>query len=139
MRRSVFSVDPDEPVYGVVELMAEAGVRHVLVLEAGALVGIISNRDLIRGPMRHPQGRLDLHRAKARDIMTRAPLHTIHPAATLREAARSMVRHRVNALPVIVRGTLAGVITSHDLLLALEDISSTLARASSRFEAVGAR
>ena len=41
----VFSIDPDAPVIDAIRLMAEKRIGAVLVLQAGKLAGILSERD----------------------------------------------------------------------------------------------
>lgn len=49
MTRTVLSTSVDEPILSVAELMADAHIRHaVLVDEAGAVAGIVSMRDVLR-------------------------------------------------------------------------------------------
>lgn len=121
MRRDLVTVAPRDPIYAAVEQMAEYRMRHVLVVDPdGRLAGILSNRDLIRGTLLHPDGKLDLHGVRVEQIMTPVPLSTVHPHAPLSAAAHEMARRKIGALPVVVRGRLTGVITSHDLLLAWE-------------------
>lgn len=52
---------------------------------------------------------------KVRDIMTTDPL-TASPDTLLKEAARTMVRHKVSGLPVIMDGKLVGIVTEGDFL-----------------------
>lgn len=130
MRRDLRAVRPDEPAIAAAELMAELRIRHVLVTDdAGRLVGIVSNRDLIRATLHDPEARLDLHGVEVRKIMTPTPLSTVHPHAPLSAAAGEMARRKISALPVVVRGRLTGLITSHDLLLAWEAPSLSVAPA----------
>ncbi len=54
----------------------------------------------------------------AKQACTR-PALTTHPAATLRDAARDMLDHRVSRLVVVDRSRVAGVVTRHDVLASL--------------------
>ena len=54
----------------------------------------------------------------ASDVMTEEPV-TIHPDATVSEAAREIARHKHNRLPVVEHGRLVGVVTRIDVLDAL--------------------
>ncbi len=69
---------------------------------------------------------------KARDVMT-TELHTIGPEATIGDAARLMLDHRVSALPVVADGKLIGLISEGDLVRRVE-IGTT--RAPSRWAAL---
>ncbi len=120
MTRDLVTVAPDEPLFAAVERMAERRIRHVLVLdEDGALAGILSNRDVVRAVMLHPDRRLDLHGTLVREVMTRPPLTTIGPQESLGEAADRMLELHANALPVLEGGKVAGILTSDDVLRAV--------------------
>jgi acetoin utilization protein AcuB len=120
MTRHVHHVRPEDPVFTALEVMAERVVRHVLVLGAGGqLVGIVSNRDVVRAALHDPERRLDLHGVPVAEVMTRAPLETTWPGATLRAVADQMRARRVSALPVLEGDQLLGIITTDDLLAAL--------------------
>lgn len=106
----------DDPLFRGLELMAEQGIRHVLVMDGDALRGIVSNRDVIRATAKHPEGRLDLHGCTLGEVMTPMPLYTVTPETRLCEAAGRMHQHRVSALPVLEGETVAGLITTDDVL-----------------------
>lgn len=119
MTRRVLHVRPDDPVYAALEIMAEHAVRHVLVLNGSTLEGIVSNRDIVRATVRHPDRALDLHGARISEVMTPTPLRTTWPGATLAEVADVMRSHKVSALPVVEGTDLSGIITTDDLLAAV--------------------
>jgi signal-transduction protein with cAMP-binding, CBS, and nucleotidyltransferase domain len=88
--------------------MAERQCRHLLVLGHGCLEGIISDRDL---SVRRGQ--------TARDLMTRDPA-TVDPSTTVFDAVSQMLARHISCLPVVEGGRVAGVITTTDLLMALQ-------------------
>ena len=108
---------PEETVRAALELMLEHRTGHVLVMEGPRLVGIVSNRDVIRTTARNPERRLDLGCA-LRDIMTPQPLLSTHPEESVLEAARQMHAARINALPVMRAGRVEGLLSSGDVLRA---------------------
>jgi len=120
MTKALQSAGVEDPVFHAVEVMADQGVRHVVVLnDDGELAGIVSNRDIIRSAMRDPEKRLNLHACSVDKIMTATPLHTIRSDAQLSAAAGVMHREKVSALPVVDSGRLLGLITSDDVLRAV--------------------
>lgn len=119
MTRRALQVEPGDPVFAAMEIMAEHGVRHVLVMRQDEVLGIMSNRDVVRAALRHPERRLELHRARVEDVMTRPPLVTTWPGATLAEAAEAMRSKKVSALPVMDGERLAGILTTDDILAAV--------------------
>jgi len=119
MTREIVSTSPGEPLYAGVELMAEKAIRHVMVLEDGRLRGMLSNRDIIRATMQSESGRLDLHETRIEQVMTPGPLETTTPGTSLGVAAELMLQKRVNALPVMDRENLVGILTTEDILAAV--------------------
>ena len=124
MTRKLITVAPNDSVEGAVQLLRQRGVRHLLVMNEGRLVGILSDRDLKRAmdPGRSKKKLLNigglfflLEPILVREIMTSNPV-TISPDATAQEAAAIMVAERFGALPVERKGETIGVITETDLL-----------------------
>jgi CBS domain-containing protein len=52
--------------------------------------------------------------------MTPAPLVTIPPNASSKEAAGLMIKHNIRRLPVVENGALVGIVTCKDLLRCVE-------------------
>ena len=124
MTRKLIMVRPLESVEGVIELLQRRGVRHILVMDNGKLVGIISDRDLKRAmdPTRTRKNVMAIggmyflmEPVLAEEIMTVHPV-TIGPDTNARAAAKVMVKHRFGALPVVENEHVVGVITETDLL-----------------------
>lgn len=95
-------------------LQAERRLRHLPVLnEDGRLVGILSDRDLLRLGPSAPADRL-VETVMSVDVLTATP------EARLIDCARVMLRARVGCLPVVREdGVLVGILTRSDLLRAL--------------------
>lgn len=121
MSKQVVSVTPEEPLVRALELMAERGIRHVLVCSGSDLLGIVSNRDVIRATGQAGDQRLHLQETRVEGVMTPGPLETTWPGASLREAAGRMREARVSALPVLEGPQLVGVITTDDVLAAVAE------------------
>jgi len=121
MQPQVVTVTPQTTLSEAVRLTRQRGIRHLPVLEGGALVGIVSDRDLKRA-MASPATSAEareltslLDRVTMGEIMTRAVI-TVAPAVPLEEAARVMVREKISALPVTEEGRLVGIVTETDVL-----------------------
>ncbi|MFF1650666.1 CBS domain-containing protein [Streptomyces sp. NPDC058240] len=110
----------------IVELMHQWKVSAVPILEGeGRVVGVVSEADLLpKEEFRQDDpklpGQLDeaskADAVLAGDLMS-SPAVTVHPDATLAEAARIMARKRVKRLPVVNDlGMLEGVVSRSDLL-----------------------
>ncbi|MFJ8200819.1 CBS domain-containing protein [Streptomyces sp. NPDC096152] len=129
MTHTVVAVGRDAPFKDVVQLMGQWKVSALPVLEGeGRVVGVVSEADLLpkeefrdSDPDRFTQLRRlsDLAKAgalTAGELMS-APAVTVHPDATLAEAARIMAQRKVKRLPVVNdEGMLEGVVSRGDLL-----------------------
>jgi acetoin utilization protein AcuB len=127
MTRKLVLVSPHDSLAKAKALMDSCNFRHVPVVEGGRLVGILSDNDI----------RWHAHlSAKVIDAMTPNPA-TVTPETTLEEAARLMLRLKVNALPVIDRETPVGIITTSDILKRFLEAASLEQMATLRAQVVG--
>ncbi|MDF3299124.1 CBS domain-containing protein [Streptomyces tropicalis] len=129
MTHTVVAVGRDAPFKDVVHLMGQWKVSALPVLEGeGRVIGVVSEADLLpkeefrdSDPDRFTQLRrlADLAKAgalTAGELMS-TPAVTVHPDATLAEAARIMAQRKVKRLPVVNdEGMLDGVVSRGDLL-----------------------
>ncbi|WP_240135739.1 CBS domain-containing protein [Streptomyces sp. MUM 178J] len=111
----------------IVELMEQWKVSALPVLAGeGRVIGVVSEADLlpkeeyrVERPSWGAELPADAVKAEAvcaEELMS-APAVTVHPDATLPEAARIMARRRVKRLPVVdATGLLEGVVSRSDLL-----------------------
>lgn len=126
MTRAVVAVGLDDTVAHVRALFERNGFHHLLVTEHGALLGVLSDRDLLRNlspfaghdMTERPQDRALLNR-RVHQIMTRRPV-AVAPETPVEEAARTMLQRRVSCLPVVSgAGSPVGILSWKDLLGAL--------------------
>jgi CBS domain-containing protein len=89
--------------------MRSQSLRHLLVVEGGVLVGIVTERDVRDAD------------AADQPVLGVIPqrLITVEEEESVANASRLMVAHRIGCLPVMRRGELVGIITNTDLLRAL--------------------
>lgn len=122
MRTDVVTVTPDTRLPRVLSLLQRRGFRHVPVTDAGALVGIISDRDLKQAlASLAASGVSGAAFDRARERLTAAELMartvtTIGPMFPVEEAARLMLTQKVSALPVTEGVRLIGIVTETDVL-----------------------
>lgn len=110
------------------ELLAGHTVRHLPVVEAGALVGMLSDRDLrsVMSPRLLDEASLDELRSRydapVSEVMS-PDVTTVHPETDLSESIDRMLDLKVGALPVVDPGTgeLQGIVSYVDLLRALRE------------------
>lgn len=115
----VVSVGAQDEVGAIARILAEARIGAVLVRDGGGdVLGIVSERDIVRCIAAHGAGAVSL---AAATLMTRA-LHTVTPATQVTEALELMTDRRVRHLPVMAEdGTLAGMVSIGDLVKARID------------------
>ena len=113
MRQAPPVVSPDDHLERAAALMTRFGVREIPVVRDGALVGIVTRSDLAPH-----MGQLEW--TPVRLAMTPGP-RTITPETPVTEVARTLVEGSFNAVPVLVGGALAGMISRHDVLRLLAD------------------
>lgn len=113
MHTRVVSIGPDETADAAWTRMRRRGIRHLVVMDGGELVGIISERDL--------GGRNGAGVRAGRTVgklMTRR-VTSAGPDTTLTEAADRMREELVGSLPVVEDGQLLGIVTATDVFDAL--------------------
>jgi acetoin utilization protein AcuB len=126
MTQKLITANPDMTVKQAFLLMRTHRVRHIPVVEAESLVGIISDRDLRRPRWAdHVDDWTayyqidDTHTVD--DVMTRNP-ETVRASDPILKAVRVFRDHRYGALPVLNKGSeLVGILSAQDLLGALEE------------------
>ena len=117
------TITPDTPVLEARQLMVKERIRHLLVVEDGRLVGILTDRD-IRLNLPSQATTLSvwevnylLARLTAEKIMSTAVI-TVGPDRDATDAARLMLEHKIGGLPVVDRGQVIGILTETDIVRA---------------------
>jgi len=115
------TASPEETVLQARDRFREGNFRHLPVVEDDLLLGVVSDRDVLRaaGPSLglnefEPDVGTNIDRP-LREIMTRDVV-TADPLMSVEEAADTMLHHDVSALPVLDEGRLVGIVTTADLL-----------------------
>ena len=121
MKEKVVSISADDTLRVVKEIMEHGSVRHLPVVRAGELVGVVSQRDLLKASLSNVMGlpaeeqALFLEGVSISEVMSAPPI-TIDADAGLDEAAREMAERKIGCLPVVEDGSFIGLITETDLL-----------------------
>jgi CBS domain-containing protein len=110
----VITIAPAQPVAELLRLLAEHHIGAVVVTEADAIVGIISERDIVR--------RLDRDGAAAltgavADLMTTSVISCL-ASDPVDAVATIMTERRIRHMPVLADGRLAGIVTIGDVVAA---------------------
>ncbi len=121
MQTGVITISAGDTLSTVEDIMTLGGLRHIPVVRGGALVGVISERDLLRASLSNLSGfgveqrRAFLQVVEITRVMSAPPI-VISPDAQIEHAAGLMAEKRIGCLPVVEDGKLVGLLTETDLL-----------------------
>jgi len=141
MTTKVVSVSPETSLKDLAELFVSSRYSNIPVLEAGRLVGMVSETDLIeqQQPLHIPtvmaifdgvfyldsekrfQQQVDRVTAQTvGEIWQKEPV-SCGPAPSLSEIAKLMSKHKAHMIPVLEKGRLLGVVARLDLIKAFRE------------------
>ena len=127
MTTRLISITRKDSVLRAYKILQKLPIHHILVVEEGHLLGIISDRDVLKYVSPYLNTPQETKRDKERmlepaeSIMTSKPI-TIPVSKGVREAARLMVKNNISLLPVVdSSNTLIGVVSWKDVLRYLAD------------------
>lgn len=114
LRRSGIGIGPEGTIRQAAVIMEQSGIGSLAVIDDGQLVGIVTDRDLVR-------------RALARDVpadarvdsVMSAPVVTIDADEDVHQAFAVFRTHAVRRLAVVRDGKFVGTVTIDDLLVSL--------------------
>jgi len=112
---ALYTAAPGHSLWSAVQTMAEHDIGSVVIMEHGALVGMLTFREVIN--------RLHANGGSVGDgtvgaVMDRHPL-TVTTQTDVNDLRRVMLERHVRYLPVVDGATLAGVISFHDVARAV--------------------
>jgi acetoin utilization protein AcuB len=106
--------------------MTAGHFRRVPVVQDGALVGILTDRDI----RRHVGVE---ERTRVGAAMTETPL-SVSPQMPVEEAVQLMLKHQISGLPVVENGQVVGIITTSDVLRAFLEMTGASTQESVRID-----
>lgn len=118
---TIFSVRSSDTVENVLMLMRDHRVRAILVVDDGALVGIVSQGDCaikVLLPHNNPK------QVAVSKIMTANPL-TVLPSNSLEECMAIMVHKHIRHLPVVEKNKVIGVISVGDIVKSIIELQGS--------------
>jgi CBS domain-containing protein len=111
MARAVVSVAPEDTLGEAAQMMVDEGVGSAVVLDHGRLIGILTERDLLKAAA----GRVHSSEARVREWMTEDPV-TASSSTPAEDAVRMMLEHGFRHLPVVEEGRTVGVVSLREVV-----------------------
>ncbi|MGI9432505.1 MAG: CBS domain-containing protein [Myxococcota bacterium] len=133
MQKGVVTISVNERLSTVEDIMTLGHVRHMPVVQAGQLVGVVSERDLLRASLSNLSGHRDeerrafLHVVEIAQVMSTPPV-VVGPDVTIGEAAHVMAERKIGCLPVVEGDILLGMVTETGVLQLVAGVHPSLAR-----------
>ncbi len=121
MHQKIITISAGDTLSTVEDIMTFGRVRHMPVVQAGRLVGVVSERDLLRASLSSltefgsEQRRAFLQVVEIARVMSSPPI-TIGRDDSIKRAARVMAERKIGCLPVVQDEELVGIVTETDIL-----------------------
>lgn len=118
MAPSVHTIGAEQTLDVAAIKMTEFNIRHLPVLHGGALVGLLSFRDLevIRAMVDDPAELVVVQEAMTTEV------YAVDPEQRASDVFRYMAEHKIGSAVVVESGRVQGVFTSTDALRTLADV-----------------
>jgi len=126
MQTQVVTIGEGDSLSTAEDIMRLGGVRHMPVVHAGKLVGVLSERDLLRISLSglsseaNAERRAFLQALQVGRAMSAPPVIT-EPSAPVERAARLLAERKIGCLPVVDGERVVGIVTATDVLLHFAD------------------
>jgi len=118
-----YTVDCNDSVMRALEVMAEANIGAVLIMDDGRITGIFTERDYIRkGEVKGRQAKTTL----VKELMTEKMI-TVTTDTSMDQCMALMMEYNIRHLPVVEKDKLTGVISMRDVVgVIIADRESTI-------------
>ena len=113
----LIKVEAGTPIGAVTDILHRNNIGAVLVMRDDQLLGVLSDRGIVRAMALNPQG----VRAMPAERAMKPRQHEAAPATTLEAAMRIMTTNHVRYLPVFEADQLVGIVSIGDVVKALLD------------------
>lgn len=121
IRRSGVGVRPEQTIGQAAEIMERAGVGSLAVVDGTSILGIVTDRDLVRRALAR-----NLTRERRIDTVMSSPVATIEADTDIHEAFARIREQGVRRLAVVRDGHFVGLLSADDLLVELAGDLSAL-------------
>ena len=112
MSVNVVTITPDSSILEVSRLMSKMDLGSIVIVDKERPVGIITEADIVRRVISEER---DAKTTLAKDVMS-SPLFNVLPTTPLTDAMRIMAKNNIRRVVVLKNDSLAGIITSRDIL-----------------------
>ena len=112
MSVNVVTMPPDATVFDVATLMSKMDIGSIIITDKERPLGIITEADIVKRVIAKER---DVKTTAAREVMS-SPIVHVEPGTALTEAMRVMARSNIRRVAVLKNDSLAGIITSRDLI-----------------------
>jgi len=113
MKKHVATITPSDSLGLAMQTMLWASVRHLPVLDRGKVVGVLSERDILRFRSQNPELPLTVHVDQAMS----SPARYGAPDDSIDAVALRLANDRFGCLPIVEKGSLVGMVSTVDLLI----------------------
>ncbi len=108
------AVDEDIQLKNAVKIMSERGIGSLIVMKKDKIVGIVTERDILRNV-----NKLNI---RISQVMSKKVI-SINDNETVDNAALMMAKYRIKRLPVLKNEKLVGIITATDIIANSESLN----------------
>jgi CBS domain-containing protein len=125
MMGSPVTLGPEDTLDLANDVISLGRIRHIPVVDAGRLVGLLSERDLMGAAASHVFGLKTksksalLKSVLIRDVMKKRVV-TVAPETSIKDAAHLMADKKIGCVPVVSNGAIVGLVTTTDILRYVE-------------------
>ena len=125
MMGSPVTLKPEDTLDLANDVISLGRIRHIPVVDAGRLVGLLSERDLMGAAASHVFGLKQksksalLKSVLIRDVMKKRVV-TVTPETSINDAAHLMADKKIGCVPVVSEGAIVGLVTTTDILRYVE-------------------
>jgi CBS domain-containing protein len=114
---TLFTVQPDEPLSRATQTMADKDIGSLVVMSQGALVGMLTFREVIKSIVKNGG---EIGSTLVDQAMDKQPL-TCTSDTEIDDVRRMMLEHHARYMPVVEQKVLMGVISFYDVAKAVVD------------------
>lgn len=132
MDKSIATADAGVTVFEASKMMADDKKGYLIVLERDQVLGIVTEKDLVRKVMAKGA---DPSKVRISEIAS-TPLLVVDPDETIENAVKTMAENKVRRLPVMRTGILYGIFGDRELALHFNEYEDMITRDMIRHMAI---